>query len=242
MHTKVHSGLHYYSNLPETFERLAWKFISYIPKGYHRVDLLADCYFKNLIKDAERSKRGTSKKVLVKSSKSKIPGEFSSKFLSCGDNKTRMIELLFETIENERDEVLETLRSEEIVLSREGECKKITSSEIQPFDRLLSTQEEADTKVIAHAVEFLDQDSDLNVVIRSPSGDTDIIVLCVSLLHLNKERVIIDNGSGKARKSIWLGSLNISPRRCEVLLGLHVSEEMIMFLRSSRKVKMRAGS
>ena len=32
------------SNLPDTFERLSWKFLSYIPKSYYRVDLVADCY------------------------------------------------------------------------------------------------------------------------------------------------------------------------------------------------------
>ena len=43
-----------------TFERLAWKVLSLVPKGYHRVDLVADCYFETSIKDAE-GKRGTSK-------------------------------------------------------------------------------------------------------------------------------------------------------------------------------------
>ena len=49
------------SNLPDTFERLAWKFLSYVSKGYYRVDLVADCYFKSLIKDAEISKRSNIK-------------------------------------------------------------------------------------------------------------------------------------------------------------------------------------
>ena len=34
------------SNLPDTFERLAWKFHSYIPKGHYHVYLVADYYFK----------------------------------------------------------------------------------------------------------------------------------------------------------------------------------------------------
>ena len=49
------------SNLPDTFERLACKFISYIPKGYYRIDLVAYCYFKSSIKDAERSNRSNIK-------------------------------------------------------------------------------------------------------------------------------------------------------------------------------------
>ena len=42
-------------------------------------------------------KHGTSKKVIVRSLKSKLPSEFSQ-FLSCGENKNRLIELLFEVI------------------------------------------------------------------------------------------------------------------------------------------------
>ena len=49
-------------NLPDTYERLAWQFLSGIPKGFSRIDLVADSYFNNSIKDAERIKRGTSKK------------------------------------------------------------------------------------------------------------------------------------------------------------------------------------
>ena len=56
------------TNLSDAFERLTWKMFSCIPKGYHRLAFVADCYFQNSIKDTERSKRGTSNKVIVRSS------------------------------------------------------------------------------------------------------------------------------------------------------------------------------
>ena len=158
------------SGLPDTFERLAWKMLSCIPKGYYHVDLVADCYFKNSIKDAERSKRGKSGKIIVRSSQSKIPGDFASTFLSNGENKTRMIELLFETIERGKDDALDVLRCDEIILSREGDCKRIRRASVTPYFRLLSTQEEADTKVIAHAVDVFEQSNGSKIVLRSPSG------------------------------------------------------------------------
>ena len=34
------------TDLPDTFEKFVWNFLSYIPKGYHRVDLVADCISK----------------------------------------------------------------------------------------------------------------------------------------------------------------------------------------------------
>ena len=64
-------------NLPDTYERLAWQFMSDIPKGFSRIELVADSFLNNFIKDAERIKRGTSKKITVRSIKSKFPSGFS---------------------------------------------------------------------------------------------------------------------------------------------------------------------
>ena len=41
-------------NLPVTYKRLARQFLSGIPKGFSRIDLVADSHFNNSIKDAER--------------------------------------------------------------------------------------------------------------------------------------------------------------------------------------------
>ena len=207
-------------NLPDTYERLAWQFMSGIPKGFSRIELVADSFLNNSIKDAERIKRGTSKKIIARSMKSKLPSEFCQ-FLSCGENKNRLIELLFEVIKNEREEVLEMLRCDELVLSTEGECKLLTHIEEKAYDQLLSTQEEADTKIIAHAVEILHQDTENKVVIRSPSGDTDVLVVSAALLYNCKEHVVIDNGSGQSRKSIDLRSLQFSECKYSTMLGLH---------------------
>ena len=108
---------------------------------------------------------------------------------------------MFEVIKNEREEVLEMLRCDELVLSREGECKPLPHIDEKTYDQLLSTQEEAGTKIIAHAAEILHQDTENKVVIRPPSGDTDILILSAELLYNFKEHVIIDNGSGQSRGS-----------------------------------------
>ena len=144
-----------------------------------------------------------------------------SQFLSCGEIKNRLIELLFEVIKNEREEVLEMLRCDELVLSREEECKVLIHIEEKTYDQLLSTREEADTKIIAHAVEILHQDTKKKVVIRSPSGDTDILVLSAALLYNFKEHVAIDNGSAQSRKCIDLRSLQFSEYKYSAMLGLH---------------------
>ena len=152
--------------------------------------------------------------------KSKLPSDFSQ-FLSCGENKNRLIELLFEVIKNERKEVLEILRCDELVLSRKRECKLLTHFEEKAYDQLLSIQEAADTKTIAQAVEILHQDIENKAVIMSPSGETDILVLSAALLYNFKEHVVIDNGYSQSRKCIDLRSLQSSECKYSAMLGLH---------------------
>ena len=107
--------------VPNTFEELAFNIVKSFPSGYKRIDIVADIYLENSIKTSERGKRGESEKILIKSSKSKIPPEFS-KFPSNGENKSRMIELLFGVIENNRVKMLNVLRTNKIVISTEGSC------------------------------------------------------------------------------------------------------------------------
>ena len=89
------------THVPDTFEDLAMKIISFLPIGFKRIDLVADSYRQNSIKDAERANRGQSSRIILKSALSKIPREFS-KFLSNGENKTKMIQLIFETLEKKK--------------------------------------------------------------------------------------------------------------------------------------------
>ena len=72
-------------------------------KGFHRVDLIADSYLTVTIKGAEQNKRGKGAKISIKYPKSKIPSEFK-KFLSNGENKKRMIEVLFQTFQENRED------------------------------------------------------------------------------------------------------------------------------------------
>ena len=166
--------------------------------------------------------------------KSKLPSEFSQ-FLSCGENKNTLIELLFEVIKNEREENLEMLRCDALVLSREGECKLLAHIKEKTYDQLFGTQEEAGTKIIAHAVEILHQDTENKIAISSPSGDTDIRVLSAAFLYNFKEHVVTDSGSGQSRKCIDLRSLQIS--ECK-LLGLHAltgNEYLSSFFRKGKE-------
>ena len=191
------------SNIPETFGGLAQLFVESIPVGYNRVDIVADTYRQSSIKTLERKKRGDSAKLLIKSLQSKIPPDFSQ-FLLNGENKSRMIELISEYVETNKAEVLNILRCNKIVISLDCKCVAITHASTTIETSLVSNQEEADTKVILHCYHILNESTNSIVTLRSPSGDTDIIVLAISLLKDFGDRVLLDNGSGKHRKVIKL--------------------------------------
>ena len=64
------------NDIPAKYENLKQNFLKMLPKGYARVDIVADSYFSNSIKNNERNKRGNSAKVIVSSNKSKILRHF----------------------------------------------------------------------------------------------------------------------------------------------------------------------
>ena len=95
-----------------------------IPKGYARVDVVADSYFKISIKSNGRNKRGRSEKVIIASKQSKIQRDFHT-FLLNGENKSRMIQLMFQTMQSNRAQTLNILRCIELVFDN---CTKLTLS------------------------------------------------------------------------------------------------------------------
>ena len=134
--------------------------------------------------------------------------------------------MIFEYIKTKPLECFETLDSQEIVLSSEDECVNMQLSDgvvtVNPYPELLSNHDEGDTKVILHASKMLNDDPDVVVTIRSPSGDTDIIILMISLLHRYGERVIVDDfhGDGK-RKSYRLNDIELEDDIIDSLIGFH---------------------
>ena len=87
-----------------------------------------------------------------------------------------------------------------IFLSRYNECFRITSRSCDSYPALLSNQEEADTKVILHSMNVIKK-SELGVVLRSPSCDTDVTVLAVALTD-GGNRVLYDYGNRDNRKNL----------------------------------------
>ena len=87
------------------------------------------------------------------------------------------------------------LRCNKIVISLDCKCVVLTRVSTTIGASLVSNQEEADTKVILHCHHILNESTDSIITLRSPSGDTDIIVIAVSLVK--------DFGDSTTRQRQW---------------------------------------
>ena len=189
-----------------------------MPKEFNRIDLVADTYRECSIKSAERIKRGVSSRTIVGSIKSKLPRDINQ-FLHNDDNKRQLITMVFQYITENRVEVTKMLKTEKIVLPGDNKCYKVTIEEVAESN-LKSNQEEADTKVVLNATRVLET-TDLFIVLRSPSGDTDILALLLALIKNDKSRVFYACGNGVNRKGVWLNLVEIEENKRNALIGFH---------------------
>ena len=77
----------------DTYSELTQQVVQILPAGHPRVDIVADTCRNYAMKNSERINLGHSAKVLIKSAKSKVPGNFSD-FLKKGEDKSRMTEII----------------------------------------------------------------------------------------------------------------------------------------------------
>lgn len=59
------------------------------------------------------------------------------------------------------------------------------------------------------------------VIVRSPSGDTDILVILLSLFTANEQNIYLDNGHGNSRKTLQINTCKLPVDIQKALIGLH---------------------
>ena len=196
--------------VPQTFEDLSLK-------------ILGSITYRNGIKTAERNKRRTNSKIKIKSVKSRIPQDFNS-FLLNGDKKTQLINIVFDYIVQNKIKCLQQLEACMIILSRDGESQEISFISTKISECLSSNQEEADTKVILHTLQALNESLVSKVHLRSPSADTDILVIALNLIpHIQLDRVFYEYGVGKHRNCLLLSDFHLPDGERRALIGFHAA-------------------
>ena len=106
----------------------------------------------------------------------KLPSDMSN-FLRNGQNK----EMLFNLTEQSIYESKEQLKNREVFFSNKTHCSRITNEAVNLYNGFTSDPEEADTKLVGLVNSYDLLVNQTCVMVRSPCGDIDILVLL--LLH-----------------------------------------------------------
>ena len=124
-------------------------------------------------------------------------------------------------MQDNRVKCLEILGCNEIYFSGEMECIRITHEAVSIENNLSSNQEEADTKVVLHSKHAFERSPEKVVIVRSPSGDIDIVVIMIGIFIDQPDHFFIDSGRGKYRKGFRLNEINLNDEIKMSLIGFH---------------------
>ena len=91
--------------------------------------------------------------------------------------------VLFEFLQLNKDEVPQTLGSDDLVCSSDNNYQVVSRVAVIEDLNLSSYKEEADTKIILHCASVVHRNYGENVCIWSSSCNTDLVVLAVGLLQ-----------------------------------------------------------
>ena len=161
-----------------TYQDMAGRFFGYIlnsSRGALVMHIVFDKYLPDSIKNQNREKRGRTGTVHHIKSKTCAPVNWKN-FLAQNENKAGLASYYTDYICTVKGQLH---ANQEIIISggQGDKSIKITRSSVIEVPVLASNQEEADTRIVFHAV-YAAQQGAASMVIRSP--DTDVLLL---LLH-----------------------------------------------------------
>ena len=155
----------------------------------------------------------------IYSEQQKVPRQWK-KFMSSGTNKEELMKFIF-NIWRKADPQL--LKGVEVFLAHEEKCHRLVEANgrmmCSQVEELHSDHEEADTRMIAHAVHA--SGSYPNVIIKSP--DTDVLLIALNACLDIDADIMFETGVGTGRRIISLGKIrhSLGDQWCCSLIGLH---------------------
>ena len=184
-------------------------------EGATEVHVVFDCYdIPTSLKEGTRQKRtGTRRAVVYKITVDAVIDKITMKdLLSCSQNKeTLAIFLAAQLIECKKDS------QTTYVVTSKADC--MTSNSL-PIQHLRSEQEEADTRMLLHALDATQRGA-TSITIHSP--DTDVLVLTLWVYKRLCPDTTVIVGTGGKRRSIPLGPLYeaVGEELVKALPGFH---------------------
>ena len=156
----------------------------------------------------------------------KVPYDIK-KYLSVGTNKEELFNLI-------RRAIAENNTRQVTVYFCLRDCFQIKQRDERPRPDLFSNHEEADTKLVAYA-KLVNSGS---AMVRSPSGDIDIVALFVYHFTDSNVNIFVDNGTGSQRKIFDINSCTLLPDHRDAMLGNHAvsgNDYLSSFFRKGKK-------
>ena len=204
-----------------TFAEIADKaFGTVLREGYdcQRIDVVFDVYREVSIKQTERDKRGEDTGTKFKNIAPGHRVQLWRAFLSSSDNKSSFIK--FRASQWTDSLHREKLNEKILYVTCEEDCHKITKDGVSLEEKLHSTQEEADTRLLLHAHHASRSGSKSVVIV---SEDTDVFLLCLAYQELLSAEIVMKCGSQNRVRYIDITKLMnaIGKDMCQALLGMH---------------------
>lgn len=212
---------------PSTFSDLAalvlTKSFRFSQAENARIDIVSDQYPAVSIKYLERGKRakGGTIKVKISGGNQKVPKQWK-KFLADGDNKTCLMEFLFQ--EWEKPAYANHIASHCLYFAHGKYCHRYASAgetvTCEPVPELDSTQEEADTRLLLHAKHAADA-GNTNIVISSVDTDVEVLA-CFCQAHINGN-LFLHTGTIARSRFVDINAVarKVGLSVCKALPGLH---------------------
>lgn len=183
-----------------------------------RLDVVFDVYHQTSIKDAERVNRGADSAL---QHKNLVGGHYVRqwrKFLCSSSNKNSLIKFL--VAEWKHPQYRQLLHGKTLYMTCEETCYKLTKEKCEEVTELHSTHEEADTRLLLHALHASNAGSK-SVIITAE--DTDVMVLCLAFQKDITCPIYQKCGTQNRTRFVDITKLvgSIGYGMCDSLIGLH---------------------
>ena len=190
-----------------TVRDIADKLLASIPSRYDTVYVVWDTYLEGSIKSAERQRCGDANRCILKNLDMKVPYDIDC-FLCIGQNKKDLFNLI-------KRFLIKVTRDFTIYFCFR-DCVEIKQNVESMRPYLYCDHEEADTMLVVYASLV----NSGGVMVKSPSGDIDIVTLFLYHAMSFDADIFIDNDTGSQRKVLEINSC-LSDENQNAIIGLH---------------------
>ena len=170
----------------KTIRDIGTQLVKSIQKECKKAHVKVDSYASEGIKSRERMLRGAGERYVLRNIDMKVPYNLNN-YLAIGENKEELFMLIQQSVEEQ------SLNDCSIFFCYQNKCVNISAVGVLDLPGLASNYEEADYMFIAYAVI-----EEGNILIRSPSGDVDIVAMLVG--HLDSISAMLIMGQGRTEK------------------------------------------